>query len=501
MAKYGFNFEIPDESKLRYTKEHPYVSTGEGRVNKKGKEYVGIDGDVAEFNDLYLKDFGYDGVMGHNFMGLDIDEVVDSTINFSRKNYCDFFPDKPYPEDIKMVGNTIKSKKMPEYIAKFLDKGIRLLIRDKGQEFLNEYYSYVSKIYNYQIPLKQIASKGKVKKYINEYISDCNTLTKSGQKKSRQAWMELAIKDNLNVEMGETLYYINTGSKKSESDVKRVTHYYVPDEDLLEEKKKDIRTKLQKEYKEKFKLENGKLPPASERPSLEEWVRENHKEVTIEDEIILNCKLLPRNVVESEVDVYCEDGEEYNVPKYLEMFNKRITPLLVCFSKDIRDRILITNPSDRPYFTDEETKLCSGQPNKEGDQDTYEQLMTMEDKEIRFWMKHPEWEIPFIKECGMDWEQIKNDYLERLRREKELGVDKIREKYEEIISKMNKDDFDDFEEGKIPDSLLKIIEIDPATNNFMCKEYPDVVIGTIYDIFDAQEAFIENVNAEYSSFI
>ena len=65
-------------------------------------------------------------------MGLGIDEVVESTINFSRKNYSDYFEDGT----IKMVGNTIKSKKMPEYIAKFLSVGIRLLLEGKGQEFI-----------------------------------------------------------------------------------------------------------------------------------------------------------------------------------------------------------------------------------------------------------------------------------------------------------------------------------------------------------------------------
>ena len=62
---------------------------------------------------------------------------------------------------------------MPEYIAKFLAIGIRLLLKGKGQEFLNEYYSYVEKIYNYQIPLRDIATKGKIKKSIfGERLAD-----------------------------------------------------------------------------------------------------------------------------------------------------------------------------------------------------------------------------------------------------------------------------------------------------------------------------------------
>ena len=41
---------------------------------------------------------------------------------------------------IKLVGNTIKSKKMPKYIEKFLDNGIRLLLNGDGAGFLEAYY-------------------------------------------------------------------------------------------------------------------------------------------------------------------------------------------------------------------------------------------------------------------------------------------------------------------------------------------------------------------------
>jgi DNA polymerase elongation subunit (family B) len=157
----GFNFALPDDSTYRYTEENPYVSTGLSRETEKGKAYTGFKADVAEFNDIYMCDKHY-APNAVNKMGLGIDEVVESTINFSRKNYADYFPDNPYPEDVKLVGNTIKSKKMPEYIAKFLAVGIRLLLQGKGQEFLEEYYKYVDKIYNYRIPLRDIATKGKI---------------------------------------------------------------------------------------------------------------------------------------------------------------------------------------------------------------------------------------------------------------------------------------------------------------------------------------------------
>lgn len=426
---------------------------------------------MAEFNDIYMR----------NKMGLGIDEVVNSTINFSRKNYADFFPENPFPEDVKMVGNTIKSKKMPEYISKFLSVGIRLLLRNEGQKFLDEYYAYIEKIYNYQIPLKDIATKGKVKKSIKEYIEDCKTVTKAGIPKARQAWMELAIRDGIKVDMGETMYYVNTGKSKSHADVKRVKYYYELDSDG---NKKNILPTIEKSYKEYKK--KCKEEGIEEIMDKKEYIPKYFPHIMVDEEITLNCQLLPREILD--IEGYVDETIEYNVPKYIDMFNKRIKPLIVCFSKEIRDKILITNPDDRPYFTIDQTILVSGQPDNEGDEDTYEALMTMEDKEIVFWMNHPEFEIPYIKECGMDWEKILDDYKERKEREKQLGIDKVREIFETEIKKMDEDDIEKFSEGILPKKLEKIIMLDPKTFNFVSKEHPDIVIGTIYDILEKDES-------------
>lgn len=476
----GFNFQLPKNEQYRYTEEHPYISPGLSRETEKGKSYTGFKADVAEFNDLFMSDKHYDKD-AINKMGLGIDEVVNSTINFSRKNYSDYFPEEKFPNDVKMVGNTIKSKKMPEYISKFLEKGIRYLLRGKGQEFIEEYYAYIDKIYNYQIPLKQIASKGKVKKSIAEYVEDCKTITKAGRPKSRQAWMELLLLNNVNANMGETVYYINTGNSKSQADVKKVTHYYKSDGFFNE--KTDIKNVLEKEWKKDGT--DGKLAPENKRLSFNDYVKKHHSDVTIEDEIILNCKLVPQNIIDSETDILCEEGEEYNVPKYIDQFNKRITPLLVCFAPEIRNTILVTKPDDRKYFTKEECELCSGYPNKIGDQDTYEQLMTMEDKEIKFWKEHPQWKIPFLEECEMDWNKIVSDYDSRKQREKDLGIENVREKYNKFLENITPEMFSKIEDGELPAELEKIVDVDPQTNNFVSKEYPDIIIGTIYDIFDA----------------
>ena len=368
---------------------------------------------------------------------------------------------------------------MPIYISKFLDKGIRHLLQNNGRAFLDEYYSYIEKIYNYQIPLKDIATKGKVKKNIKDYIKDCKTLTKAGRPKSRQAWMELAIKEGLDVKQGETLYYVNIGKTKSQADVKKVVKYYeYQDMPSGEHEKVDVTAKIEKEFKV-HKKENKSL-------TMDEFLTKNYPYTQKEDEIVLNARLLPPSIVDSDTDVFCEEGEEYNSAKYIDMFNKRITPLLVCFSKDIRNKVLITNPEDRPYFTDEEAVLTSGQPNKDGDQDTYEELMTMEDKEIRFWKAHPEFEIPFLSECDMNWETIVSDYENRMREEETKGITAVRNAFNEAFEKLTNEEKESMvEDGDIPKSISAIADVDPNTGNLISKKFPECVLLTISEMIDS----------------
>lgn len=475
---------------FRYTKEHPYIGKGLNRLVKEGKEYIDEWGDIMEFNDLFMR----------GKMGLDEDEVIPANITCARKNYLDLLD----TGEIKIVGNTLKSKKMPLYIEKFILKAAELLLHNKGKEFIEYYYDYVEKIYNMQIPLKEIASVGKIKTSIENYKESCKQVTAAGIKKPRQAWYELALKENLNVNMGDSIYYINTGKKKGDSDIKRVTKYFYIDKDGVKvnyvldengEKLLDRRgnvislTKyIEKEfakYKKEHKDTKMKAFDYGKKlfPDLEE-----------DDVIEFNCVLLPNSLVEDEDDHFCDDNFEYNYEKYIEMFNKRIKPLLVVFDRNVRMRvdekgksvsnILISNPKDRKTFTEEECQLVSGQPFNETDQDTYEGLMTMEDKEIRFWLsinKKPTY-IDDIE--GMDWEEIKSDYLKRQEALKEEGIKEEIEKYNEIIKNIKQSEVDELlEDGIIPEKLLSIIDEDFKTGIFKSKKW-GIQIGTIYDIID-----------------
>lgn len=483
----GFNFQMPKE--FRYTKEHPYIGKGLNRLVKEGKEYIDEWGDIMEFNDLFMR----------NKMGLDEDEVIPANITCARKNYLDLLDNG----EVKMVGNTLKSKKMPIYIEKFIAKAAELLLHNKGKEFIEYYYDYIEKIYNMQIPLKDIASVGKIKTSIKEYKEGCKQLTAAGSKKARQAWYELAIKENLNVNMGDSIYYINTGKKKGDSDVKRITKFYYMNNgekidyavDEKGEKMLDRRgnvISLTKYLEKQFNL--YKKEHKGTKTKIYEFGKTLFPNLEEDDIVIFNCVLLTNDLVEDEEDHFCDEDFEYNVDKYIEMFNKRIRPLLVVFDRNIRtyvnekgkevDNILITNPKDRKTFTEEETKLVSGQPFNETDQDTYEQLMTMEDKEIRFWLsidKVPTY-IEYID--GMDWEKIKEEYLSRQEEMKQDGIKQEIEQYNKIIENLTQNDVTELvEDGILPEKLLSIIDENFQTGTFKSKKW-GIKLGTIYDIID-----------------
>ena len=481
----GFNFQMP--LTFRYTEENPYIGKGLGRNVTKDKKYVGVDADVAEFEDLYINSPFKEG--GINKMGLGVDEFCPATINFSRKNYADLLENGK----TKKVGNTIKSRKMSGYIEKFLDEGIDLLLNGNGQQFLENYYNYIDMIYNYRIPLRDIASKGKIKKTVEQYKADCKTVTKSGSKKSRQAWYELVIENNIKVDLNDTIYYVNTGTKKSESDVKRITHQFTKiDGEIVE-----IDNKIKKELiKKALKVDDIKLSTLKAKE-----IKELLKPFIVkeEDEIILNCKLVPNEIVEADEDILCNDEIEYNVVKYIDQFNSRIKPLLVCFSPEIRSSILIQNPEDRQYFTEEQCKLVSGYPNKETDQDTFEQLMTPERKEIEYWLSINE-VPPFVTECGINWNELVEKHNKIKEEEQSILFKEENEKYLNALSNLTEDDVNKFEdEGEIPSSLLNIVTLD-SDMHFKFIKIPTMSPSTGGYIFDDITVY-DNSEELYEHFI
>ena len=441
----GFNFAFPDN-----INEIKYVAKGSHWKTKKhaGKELSGLEAVLAEFNEGYM--------IGR--MGLDIDDICDSTINFSRKNYANSINGK-----VKLVGNSVKSKKMPVYIEDFLNKAIRLLLDGKGKEFINYYYEYVDKIYNYGIPLVKIASKSKVKTTLSEYKKKRTQKNKAGKPMPKQAHMELIILNNLQPNLADTIYYFNTGKSKDDGDVTTID-----------------KNKMTKKQRQKYFDEHKTYP----KPLYE---------------TIINCKLIDNEVVESNLEMIKEieslkkmledesdedkiksiedkiieiDSllfkEDYNVSKYLAALNKKVKPLLVCFHPDIRNKILLTIKKDKKtnleklseknFFTESECTLVSGMPEKQTDQDSYEELMTLEDKEIKFWTNVGK--VP--NNIDLDkWEEIKSDYFIRKEEERKNGILYEKEKLDEIIKRFEYDDYNNIRLNKeLPEKLTILVYVD-----------------------------------------
>ena len=144
---------------------------------------------------------------------------------------------------------------------------------------------------------------------------------------SRQAHMELVINEGSKVDLGDTIFYVNNGTAQSHGDVQR-------------KKQKDGTSK-----------------------------------------VILNCYRISLNEMEKNPEL----TGDYNVPRYINIFNKRVEPLLVCFKLDIRDSILVKKPEDRQYFTRKQCELINGIGRSEGDQDSLEEVLDLSNEEKIFW--------------------------------------------------------------------------------------------------------------------
>jgi DNA polymerase elongation subunit (family B) len=328
----GVNFSKPEG-----WEDRRYVGKGLNWKVKVGKEYTGDDADVAEFNDIFMR----------GEMALDTDGTWPSCINLARKNYAVM----ESSGKVKLTGNTIKSKKLPLYIEVFLDKGVKMLLEGKGQEFVEWYYEYLQKINDKQIPLMQIAQRAKVKLSIDDYKKRCSQTTKSGSLMSRMAHMELSIIHKLNVKLGDVIYYVNNGTKASQGDVQKVNKL-----------KKGWTTEQLQYHFDMY----GVYPKESDSSMIQ-----------------INCYKLDPKVIEENPEM----TGDYNIPRAIATFNKRIGPLLVVFKNEVRDGLLVNVPDDRGFFTKDQCSLINGIPFKQGDQDTLEEVLTLSEGEVKYWDK------------------------------------------------------------------------------------------------------------------
>jgi hypothetical protein len=109
--------------------------------------------------------------------------------------------------------------------------------------------------------------------------------------------------------------------------------------------------------------------------------------------------------------------------------------------------------------------------------------MTMEDKEIRFWLSVGK-EPVYWRECGMDWEKIKKEYTERIELLKRDGIRDEVEEYQKIINGISESDVDSLiVDGIIPNGIMDICDFDASSGGFISKKW-NIKIGSIYDILD-----------------
>ena len=300
----GVNFSTPDDANDRV-----YVGRGLNWKVIEWKEYFGPEADVAEYNDIFMR----------GEMALDTDGVWPSCINLARKNYAVM----DSKGKIKLTGNSIKSKKLPLYIEEFLDKGIKMLLEGNGQAFVEYYYEYLQKIFDKQIPLSKIAQRARVKLSIEDYKKRLTTKTKSGNSMSRMAHMELAIHENLAVNLGDVVMYVNNGLRASHGDVQK----------------------------------KG-------------------------DGVQLNCYMLSKDILENDPSL----TGDYNIPRAVTTFNKRMGPLMVVFQDEVRKNLIVSDPENRGIFTKAQCELINGHPLGDGDQDRLkEDVLDVTEQELNYW--------------------------------------------------------------------------------------------------------------------
>jgi DNA polymerase elongation subunit (family B) len=345
----GVNFSSPSD-----VHERKYIGRGLNWKVKEGKEYVGAAADIAEYNDIFMR----------GEMALDNDGVWPSCINLARKNYA-LMTDKG---KIKLVGNTIKSKKLPGYIEEFLDKGIKMLLNGQGKEFIEYYYEYLQKIYDQKVPLAKIAQRAKVKQSLKDYQFRCTQKTKAGSLMSRQAHMELAIHHKLAVNLGDVILYVNNGTKASHGDVQKVNK---------------LKSGWREDDVQYYQEKHGKVPTD-----------------VMESMIRINCYMLNPSDLEENPEM----TGEYNVPRAIATFNKRIDPLLVVFKDEVRKALIVDKPEDRGIFTTAQCELINGHPLGEGDQDDLGDVLTISDQEMSYWGKRGLEPFYIYKNAEEGWE-------------------------------------------------------------------------------------------------
>ena len=377
--------------------EYKYTGRGINWLVTKGKEYVGIAAHVAEYNDSFMK----------GIMGLDIDEIVESVINFSKGNYIYLkeVKDKKTGEvtnKIEVIGGAIIKKTQSEYITEFVDKEVIKLMQNKPLEFINAYWDYIKKIEEQKINVKLIASKAKIKKTKAEYLQHIKGTNKNGAPLNRQVHMELLINNDLDIELGDVVYYVNSGKSKDDKDSLSPATTFATCE-LGELDLKQINNVIKTRNPEYIKtfllgIYNRGLLTVNQKvldgdiyailDDIDKWkniktkIRNLKKGVFVDFikvEYVINCSI---------IDSFSDSQTvNYNTDLYINKFNSAVHPLFVCFKPEIREKLMINSYEDRPFILEQDLTLINSIPfeNQAKNQATYEEVMVVTPEEMEYW--------------------------------------------------------------------------------------------------------------------
>jgi hypothetical protein len=159
------------------------------------------------------------------------------------------------------------------------------------------------------------------------------------------AHMELAIQEGLGVNLGDVIMYVNNGTKASQGDVQKMTAKQIKDTNALN-------------------------------------LHNNPKAKPITDGVMVNCYMLDKDILDKDPDL----TGDYNVPRAIATFNKRIEPLMVVFQDEVRNGLIVSDPAERGIFTTAQCELINGHPLGEGDQDDLQKdVLDVTEQELNYW--------------------------------------------------------------------------------------------------------------------
>jgi len=373
----GCNFSVPEYTNidLNFNKLDTPIKIDDLTYEYEGVTYRGVDAMVEKFNN---------DIIAGQYMKLDNDGMWISAANFSRKNYANLeystledknkkkifnIPKeylgkedeylKEYAEKNSYLGETIKNLKIKKSKPKVTGNTIKSkTMSEYIEDFVNQGIKliltnrpkeFIEFYYEYltKIYCKQIPIKKIASKSrLKQTVEEYQNRGTdiNGKAKAKQAHMELVIAHNINTSGMDFIYYVNNGTAKSHGDV-----------------------------------------------SINKKTGMYNSYVITESELKNNPDMLG----------------EYNVARYVNNFNKRVTALLTVFPEKIRNTLIKEKPMDREHYSDNEIQLVNF------DRDSIEDFFYLEEKEVKFWNRTGLRPDDIFTEYKCDYELKSQEYYDK----------------------------------------------------------------------------------------